>query len=226
MRAASVPNTPGSIPAAPIKEHGRSQSHPSSDEGTIESEGTKPRNLSSAFDAVVTKSEPSLQTAASVISPVDYCDAIDEVQSHSLSLPLPQAPVAPDALPKGPDSEMAEPVENLKEQPLPADKACGDASTPVKGTLVPADQAEVCPPSPPQSRPGKDTVAPQETLTSLYKGATFPHDESERLRTVALLGILGQPEDQVLASITKLVTRLMKVSTAGQRLPAWSMQWH
>ena len=173
--------------------------------------------MSSAFDAVVTKSEPTLETAASVVSPVDYRDIVDQNQGHSLSLPVSQTPVKPDALPKATVSERANALKSpsVQSDTPSADDALKGIAKPVSGTPVAADQAEICPPSPPQSRPVKDEALYMDAVPGT-KGASFPHDESERLRTVALLGILDQPEDPVLASITKLVTRLLKVSTAGQ----------
>ena len=216
MRTLSVPGTPGSPPAAPLKRLPQARSHPSSQEGSTKdspSDSAEPRDLSAAFDAVVTKSEPSLETAASVISPVDYRDAVE----HSLSVPVPQAPVKPDALPAASLSQRANALNAVEDEPdtAPADDVLDDIAKPVTGTPVQADEAEICPPSPPQSKPLKETALPTEPILELPKGAPLPHNEAERLRTVALLGILDQPEDPVLASITKLVTRLLKVSTAG-----------
>ena len=109
-------------------------------------------------------------------------------------------------------------MRKLDDQPdaAPADEPLCDTPKAASGKSVTADAAEVCPPSPPQSRPVKDSVPSKEAILGMFKGATFPHDEAERLRTVALLGILDQPDDPVLTSITKLVTRLLKVSTAGE----------
>ncbi len=53
-------------------------------------------------------------------------------------------------------------------------------------------------------------------MLGMYHNATSPDEESHRLRTVALLGILDQLEDPVLSSITKLARQLLQVSIAGR----------
>ena len=226
LRTLSVPGTPGAVPAAPLKKQMlAARSHPSptalkavAAEGVLEA--SEPRKLSYAFDAVATNPDVSLDTASSIGSSLVHDDVTDTEESNSLSLPISQAPVTPDALPKASVSVRANAMRSLDEQPdaVPADEPLRETPKPVVGTPAAADAAEVCPPSPPQSRPTKDSVPSKETMLGMFEGATFPHDESERLRTVALLGILDQPDDPVLSSITKLVTRLLKVSTAGKLL--------
>lgn len=231
LRILSVPATPGGGPAAPLKGQIRTRSHPAPrsprphndfDEVAANgvSETSGPRNLSSAFDAVATNADASLDRACSTATPLDYNDIVDENQSHSLSLPLSQAPVTPDALPKASVSVRANALCSVDDQPdaAPAETPIREGPKPDVGALAATDKAEICPPSPPQSlRPVKERVPSKETMLGMYQGATSPHDESERLRTVALLGILDQPEDPVLSSITKLVTRLLKVSTVGEQ---------
>ncbi len=230
LRTLSVPGTPGAGPAAPLKQQiCAARSHPPACAlkqlaGEVP-EPTEPLNLSSAFDAVATNFDASLDTASSVVSSLGQNDT-DGNQSNSLTLPLSQAPVTPDALPKASVSVRANAMRKLDDQPdaAPADEPFCETPKAANGKSVTADAAEVCPPSPPQSRPVKDGVPSKETVLGMFKGATFPHDESERLRTVALLGILDQPDDPVLTSITKLVTRLLKVSTAGEMSPAFFSQ--
>ncbi|KAL0031996.1 hypothetical protein WJX79_011099 [Trebouxia sp. C0005] len=221
LRTLSVPGTPGAGPAAPLKQQVRAaRSHPPANAlkqpDAEVPETTEPLNLSSAFDAVATNLDACLDTASSVVSSLGQDDT-DGNQSNSLTLPLSQAPVTPDALPKASVSVRANAMRKLDDQPdaAPADEPFCETPKAATGKSVTADAAEVCPPSPPQSRPVKDSVPSKETVLGMFKGATFPHDESERLRTVALLGILDQPDDPVLTSITQLVTRLLKVSTAG-----------
>ena len=232
LRTLSVPGTPGAGPAAPLKQQIRdarrtAQAPNSRPPATALKqlaaevpEPTEPLNLSSAFDAVATNVDARLDTASSVVSSLGQGDT-DGNQSNSLTLPLSQAPVTPDALPKASVSVRANAMRKLDDQPdaAPADEPLCETPKAANGKSVTADAAEVCPPSPPQSRPAKDSVPSKETVLGMFKGATFPHDESERLRTVALLGILDQPDDPVLTSITKLVTRLLKVSTAGEMSP-------
>ena len=154
----------------------------------------------------------------------------DDRESHSLSVPVKQAPVAVGALPDAPVSaraklalaneglQFSKPGEkSLREEPQPlfATPEPSPAAKAVRGCNVDAPQQ----PATPDNTP--DTVPSRETLLSMgYSGATLPQDEAERLRTVALLGILDQPEDPVLASITKLVARLLKVSTVGRSTPS------
>ena len=225
LRTLSVPGTPGAGPAAPLKQQVRAaRSHPPANAlkqpDAEVPETTEPLNLSSAFDAVATNLDACLDTASSVVSSLGQDDT-DGNQSNSLTLPLSQAPVTPDALPKASVSVRANAMRKLDDQPdaAPADEPFCETPKAATGKSVTADAAEVCPPSPPQSRPVKDSVPSKETVLGMFKGATFPHDESERLRTVALLGILDQPDDPVLTSITQLVTRLLKVSTAGELSP-------
>lgn len=224
LRTLSVPGTPGARPAAPLKQQIRAaRSHPPASAlkqlAAEAPEPTEPLNLSSAFDAVATNVDACLDTAPSVVSSLGQDDT-DGNQGNSLTLPLSQAPVTPDALPKASVSVRANAMRKLDNQPdaAPADEPSCETPKAASGKSVTADAAEVCPPSPPQSRPVKDSVPSKETVLGMFKGATFPHDESERLRTVALLGILDQPDDPVLTSITKLVTCLLKVSTAGEIL--------
>ncbi|KAL0023839.1 hypothetical protein WJX77_010270 [Trebouxia sp. C0004] len=221
LRALSVPGTPGFGPAAPLKQRFcAARSHPPTTAlkqlAAEVPQPTEPLNLSSAFDAVATNFDACLDTASSVVSSLGQNDT-DGNRSNSLTLPLCQAPVTPDALPKASVSVRANAMRKLDDQPdaAPADELFCESPKAASGKSVTTDAAEICPPSPPQSRPVKDSVPSKETVLGMFKGATFPHDESERLRTVALLGILDQPDDPVLTSITKLVTRLLKVSTAG-----------
>ena len=224
LRTLSVPGTPGAGPAAPLKQqlraaHSRPPVTALKQLAAEVPEPTEPLNLSAAFDAVATNVDACLDTASSVVGSLGQVDA-DGNQSNSLTLPLSQAPVTPDALPKASVSVRANAMRKLDHQPdaAPADEPFCETPKAASGKSVTADAAEVCPPSP-QSRPVKDSVPSKETVLGMFKGATFPHDESERLRTVALLGILDQPDDPVLTSITKLVTRLLKVSTAGEMSP-------
>lgn len=221
LRTLSVPGTPGAGPAAPLKQQIRAaRSHPPAAAlkqlAAEVPKPTEPLNLSSAFDAVATNVDACLDTASSAVSSLGQDDT-DGNQSNSLTLPLSQAPVTPDALPKASVSVRANAMRKLDDQPdaAPADEPFCETPKAANAKSVTADAAEVCPPSPPQSQSVKDSVPSKETVLGMFKGATFPHDESERLRTVALLGILDQPDDPVLTSITKLVTRLLKVSTAG-----------
>lgn len=226
LRTLSVPATPGRSPAAPLKKQicARSYPSPTEPEGErAESNIPEPRNLSSAFDTVASKPGVSLQSAVSLASAADLDDSPEETQSHSLSLPLSQAPVIPSALPEASISERANGLCSLEDTPgtPPSDEPLRENPKPAVGAPIPSDKAEVCPPSPPQSirsTSGLASVPTKETLLGMtYKGATLPHDDAERLRTVALLGILDQPEDPVLASITKLIVKLLKVSTAGEK---------
>ena len=226
LRTLSVPGTPGAGPAAPLKQQFRAaRSHPPATAlkqlAAEVPEPTEPLNLSSAFDTVATNFDACLDTASSVVSSLSQ-DNADGNQSNSLTLPLSQAPVTPDALPKASVSVRENAMRKLDDEPdaAPADEPLCETPKAASGKSVTADAAEICPPSPPQSRPVKDSVPSKQTVLGMFKGATFPHDESERLRTVALLGILDQPDDPVLTSITKLVTRLLKVSTAGKMSPA------
>ena len=226
LRTLSVPGTPGAGPAAPLKQQIRAaRSHPPAAAlkqlAAEVPKPTEPLNLSSAFDAVATNVDACLDTASSAVSSLGQDDT-DGNQSNSLTLPLSQAPVTPGALPKASVSVRANAMRKLDDQPdaAPADEPFCETPKAANAKSVTADAAEVCPPSPPQSQSVKDSVPSKETVLGMFKGATFPHDESERLRTVALLGILDQPDDPVLTSITKLVTRLLKVSTAGEMPPA------
>ena len=226
LRTLSVPATPGGGPAAPLKKQVRTRSHPSPDEVEGEpaesiSEFSEPRNLKSAFDSVASKPGVCIDSATSLanVAGLDECQA--EVQTNSLTLPLSQTPVMPDALPKASIPERANGLQSVEDIPdtPPSEEPLRENQKPAVGAPSAADKAEVCPPSPPQSiraLSGLASVPTTETLLGMtYKGATLPHDDTERLRTVALLGILDQPEDPVLASITKLVCRLLKVSTVG-----------
>lgn len=229
LRTLSVPATPGRSPAAPLKKQICARSYPSPTEP--EGERTEsnsnipaPRNLSSAFDSVASKPGVSLESAVSVARAADLDGSPEETQSHSLSLPLSQAPVISSDLPEASISERANGLCSLEDSPgtPPSDEPLRENPKPTVGMPVASDKAEVCPPSPPQSirsTSGLASVPTKETLLGMtYKGATLPHDDAERLRTVALLGILDQPEDPVLASITKLIVKLLKVSTAGEKL--------
>ena len=228
LRTLSVPATPGGGPAAPLKKQARTRSHPSPDELEGESaesisEFSEPRNLTSAFDSVASKPGVCINSAASLasVAGLDECQA--DVQTHSLTLPLSQMPVTPDALPKASISERANGLQSVEDTPgtPPSGEPLREHPKTTVGAPAVSDKAEVCPPSPPQSiraLSGLASVPTKETLLGMsYKGATLPHDDTERLRTVALLGILDQPEDPVLASITKLVCRLLKVSTVGKQ---------
>lgn len=229
LRAMSVPATPGGSPAAPLKKQIGARSYPLS---TAHEEGERaesisdiptPRKLSSAFDSVASKPGVSIQSADSLPSAADVHYTQNENQSHSLCLSLSQAPVTPSALPAASISERGNGLRHLQDTPgtPPSDEPLRDNPKPTVGAPVATDKAEVCPPSPPQSirsSSGLASVPTTETLLGMtYKGATLPHDDTERLRTVALLGILDQPEDPVLASITKLVVKLLKVSTVGEQ---------
>lgn len=227
LRTLSVPATPDRSPAAPLKKQIGARSHPLPNEHEGEraesiSDIPEPRNLSSAFDTVASKPGVSLQSAGSLSSAAD--DSPEETQNNSLSLPLSQAPVRPSALPEASISERANGLCSLEDSPgtPPSDEPLRENPKPAVGAPVASDKAEVCPPSPPQSirsTSGLASVPTKETLLGMtYKGATLPHDDAERLRTVALLGILDQPEDPVLASITKLMVKLLKVSTVGKNL--------
>lgn len=228
LRTLSVPGTPGGHPAAPLKKQicARSYPSPTEHEGNRAkgiSDTPKPRNLSSAFESVASKPEVRIQSAVGPSSPAD--SGQDKDQSNSLSLPLAQAPVTPNALPEASISERANGLDSLDDSPgtPPSEEPLRENPKPKVGAPAASDKAEICPPSPPQSircTSGPDVSVPtKETLLGMtYKGATNPHDDTERLRTVALLGILDQPEDPVLASITKLISRLLKVSTVGEQL--------
>lgn len=223
LRTLSVPATPGGSPAAPFKKQicAPQPEHEEGERAESISDIPGPRKLSSAFDSVASKPGVSIQSAASLSSAVDYPQ--EDNQSHSLSLPLTQAPVTPSALPQASISERANGLSSLEDTPgtPPSDEPLRENPKPTVGAPVASDKAEVCPPSPPQSirsTSGLASVPTKETLLGMtYKGATLPHDDTERLRTVALLGILDQPEDPVLASITKLIVRLLKVSTVGEQ---------
>ena len=229
LRTMSVPATPGVSPAAPLKKQVCARSYPpptEHEEGNRAesiSDIPEPRKLLSAFDSVASKPGVSIQSAVSLSNAADVDYALEEEHSHSLSLPLSQAPVTPCALPEASISERANGLHSLEDTPgtPPCDEPLRENPKPTVGAPFASDKAEVCPPSPPQSirsTSGLASVPTKETLLGMtYKGATLPHDDTERLRTVALLGILDQPEDPVLASITKLVVRLLKVSTAGEQ---------
>ena len=222
LRTLSVPGTPGGGPAAPLKKQIRAARAPPSPATLHAAKGVSNvsgvRDLSSTFDAVASNPKVSLSKASSFVSSEDSVDCLSEDHSNSLSLPVPQAPVTPDALPKDSVSVRANALRDLDDQPdaVPSDAPIREAPKPTVGLPVAADKAQVCPPSPQQVKSGKDSVPSKESLLGMHQGSTFPHDESERLRTVALLGILDQPDDPVLTSITKLVTRLLKVSTVGE----------
>ena len=229
LRILSMPATPGGSPAAPLKKPICARSYPLKTEHEGEradsiSDIPEPRNLASTFDSVASKPGVSIQPALSLSSTADLDHGQDEDQSNSLSLPLSQAPVTPSALPKASISQRANGLCTLEDTPgtPPSDEPLRENPKPSVGAPVASDGAEVCPPSPPQSirsTSGLASVPTRETLLGMtYKGATLPHDDTERLRTVALLGILDQPEDPVLASITKLIVRLLKVSTVGEQL--------
>lgn len=229
LRTLSVPGTPGGHPAAPFKKKVCARSYPSPTEHEGErAEGIsgvpEPLNLSAAFDSVASNSGVSIQSPVALPSPADFDSGQDEDQSSSLSLPLSQAPVTPDALPEASISERANGLHSLDDSPgtPPAEESLRENPKPAVGAPVASDKAEVCPPSPPQSIRSTNSpvsVPTKETLLGMtFKGATLPHDDTERLRTVALLGILDQPEDPVLTSITKLICRLLKVSTVGKQL--------
>ena len=232
LRTLSVPAAPKGGPAAPLKDQIRARSHPSPDESEAESAESNsnfsgPRNLFSAFDAVATKPGVSIDSAASIASTAGLDGLQDEDQTQSLTLPLPEAPVTPDALPKASISQRLNDSHTVAESPSspPSKTSLHNSPQPAAEAPSAADQAQVCPPSPPQSARSatvglnQETSVPttEEILSMGYKGASLPHDDTERLRTVALLGILDQPEDPVLASITKLVVRLLKVSTVGEQ---------
>ena len=227
LRTLSVPATPGGSPAAPFKKQMCARSYPLSTEHEEDDRAESisdipgPRKLSSAFDSVASKPGVNIQSAASLSSAVDYPQ--EDSQSHSLSLPLSQVPVTPSALPQASISERANGLSSQGDNPgtPPSDEPLRENPKPTVGAPVASDKAEVCPPSPPQSIRSASSLASvptKETLLGMtYTGATLPHDDTERLRTVALLGILDQPEDPVLASITKLIVRLLKVSTVGEQ---------
>ncbi len=60
------------------------------------------------------------------------------------------------------------------------------------------------------------SVPSKQTILGMYHNDNCPLDEVQRLRTVALLSILDQPEDPVLLSITKLATKLLAVPAVGK----------
>ena len=229
LRTLSVPATPGGSPAAPLKKQigARSYPLPTEHEEGERAESIRdivePRKLSSAFDSVASKPGISIRSVDRLSRAADVDHTQDENQSHTLSLPLSQAPVTPSALPEASISERANGLRHLEDTPgtPPSDEPLRENPKPTVGAPVASDKAEICPPSPPQSirsASGLASVPTRETLLGMtYKGATLPHDDTERLRTVALLGILDQPEDPVLASITKLVVKLLKVSTVGEQ---------
>ena len=234
LRTMSVPVTPGVSPTAPLKKQICARSYPlptEHEEGERAesiSDISEPRKLSSAFDFVASRPGVTIQSAVSLSSAADVDYAQEEKQSHSLSLPLSQAPVTPSALPEASISERANGLCSLEDTPgtPPSDEPLRGNPKPAVRAPVAVDKAEVCPPSPPESirsTSGLASVPTKETLLGMtYKGATLPHDDTERLRTVALLGILDQPEDPVLASITKLIVRLLKVSTVGEQQSKYS----
>ena len=214
----------GPEPAAPLKQRLRVDSV--AKEPITTDLQDKPRDLLPEFAAVADSliAEDAAGEANTAATGNDGPE--DGTESHSLSVPVKQAPVAEGALPDAPvsaraklalaneDLQFSKPGEkNLRKEPQPlfASPKPSPAAKAVRGCNVDAPTQ----PATPDNTP--DTVPSRETLLSMgYSGATLPQDEAERLRTVALLGILDQPEDPVLASITKLVARLLKVSTVGR----------
>ena len=222
-RTRSEAGAAGPEPAAPLK------SRPSIDSeaesiAAIDPED-KARDLLPEFVAVADNllAEDAAGEANTAATGNDDLD--DSTDSHSLTMPVEQAPVQEGALPDVPvsvrakvalandDLQFSKPGEkNLRKEPQPvfSSPEPTNAAKAARGSNVDEPQQPATPDNTPETVPSKETL-----LSMGFSGATLPQDEAERLRTVALLGILDQPEDPVLSSITKLVARLLKVSTVG-----------
>lgn len=222
FRTKSVASASGPHPAAPLK---RSASV-ASEEDLVTAAGLDldARDLQPDFDAVA-DDLLAADAAGEATTAATGTDGQDEysLQSHSLSRPLAQAPVADKALPDAAPSVRAKHALVIDELQYskPGEKELRTEPQPV--VALPDTSAESERPSTPeltthalQPASPDNSIPSKETVLGMMSGATLPQDEAERLRTVALLGILDQPEDPVLSSITKLVARLLKVSTVGK----------
>lgn len=213
----------GPEPAAPLKFKAKLDSFAESASAVDPQD--KARNLLPEFAAVADNLLAEDAAGEANVAATES-NVQDSTESHSLSVPLEQAPVQEGSLPELPvsarakvalaneDLQYSKPGEkSLREEPAPlfSSPEPSPAAKAVRGCNVDAPPQPATPDNTPDSVPSRETL-----LGMGYSGATLPQDEAERLRTVALLGILDQPEDPVLSSITKLVARLLKVSTVGK----------
>lgn len=214
----------GPEPAAPLKYKLKLDSYAESAPAVDPDD--KARNLLPEFAAVADNLLAEDAVGEANTSATESNGLKGNTENHSLSLPLKQAPVQEGVLPEVPVSvrakvaladdelQFSKPGEKcLREEPTPlfASPEPSPAAKAVRGSNVDAPPQPATPDNTPDSVPSRETL-----LAMGWSGATLPQDEAERLRTVALLGILDQPEDPVLSSITKLVARLLKVSTVGK----------